>query len=116
IPRPFGIIKIALAMDREELYQRIDLRMDKMITQGLFEEAKALYPYRSHNALQTVGYKEIFGYMDGKYDKQEAIRLLKRNSRRYAKRQMTWFRKDADYHWFHPSRTQEIADFVIKNL
>ena len=116
IPRSFDIIKIALERDREELYQRIDLRMDQMIAEGLFEEAAALYPYRSHNALQTVGYKEIFGYLDGEYDKQEAIRLLKRNSRRYAKRQMTWFRKDADYHWFHPSQTQEIIDFVIKNL
>ena len=115
-PRPFQTLKIALQRDREELYTRIDQRMDQMIAEGLFEEAATLYPYRHHNALQTVGYKEIFGYMEGEYDKAEAIRLLKRNSRRYAKRQMTWFRKDADYHWFHPSQTQEIADFVIKNL
>jgi tRNA dimethylallyltransferase len=114
--RPFDTIKIALERDRAELYQRIDLRMDQMIAEGLFEEAEALYPYRRHNALQTVGYKEIFGYLDGEYDRQEAIRLLKRNSRRYAKRQMTWFRKDLDYHWFHPSQTQEIIDFVAKEI
>ena len=113
-PRPFKIIKIALERDREELYERIDLRMDQMITEGLFNEATALYPYRQHNALQTVGYKEIFGYLNGEYDKQEAIRLLKRNSRRYAKRQMTWFRKDEDYQWFHPSQTQEIIEFILK--
>ncbi len=112
-PRPFNIIKIALERDREELYGRIDQRMDRMIGEGLFDEAVALYPYRLHNALQTVGYKEIFAYLDGEYDKQEAIRLLKRNSRRYAKRQMTWFRKDEDYQWFHPSQTQEIIEFIL---
>lgn len=110
--RPFKIIKVGLEREREELYARIDLRMDQMIAEGLFEEAKNLYPMRQYNALQTVGYKEVFGYLEGKYDKKEAIRLLKRNSRRYAKRQMTWFRRDEDFHWFHPSEVQEIMDFV----
>ena len=115
-PRPFVTIKIALERDREELYTRIDRRMDQMIAEGLFDEATELYPHRAHNALQTVGYKEIFGYLDGEYDKEEAVRLLKRNSRRYAKRQMTWFRKDDDYQWFHPSQTQEIIKYVSESL
>jgi len=115
-PRPFQTLKIALQRDREELYTHIDQRMDQMIAEGLFEEAATLYPYRHHNALQTVGYKEIFGYMEGEYNKAEAIRLLKRNSRRYAKRQMTWFRKDEDYHWFHPSQTEEIIAFISKTI
>jgi tRNA dimethylallyltransferase len=111
--RPFQIIKIGLTRDRQELYNRIDLRMDQMLQQGLLEEAKALYPYRAHNALQTVGYKEIFDYLDGKYDWEEAVRLLKRNSRRYAKRQLTWFTKHPDeYAWFHPQQWQEIVSFI----
>lgn len=110
--RPFGCIKIGLERDRQELYERINSRMDDMIAEGLFEEAANLFPMRRHNALQTVGYKEIFGYLEGHYDKEEAIRLLKRNSRRYAKRQMTWFRRDREYHWFHPSQIQEIIGFI----
>ncbi|MCC5936272.1 MAG: tRNA (adenosine(37)-N6)-dimethylallyltransferase MiaA [Lunatimonas sp.] len=114
--RPFHILKIALIRDRDELYQRINLRMDQMIDEGLFEEAKELYPYRHLNALQTVGYTEIFGYMDGLYDREEAIRLLKRNSRRYAKRQLTWLRKDPDYHWFHPDALNEIESFILNQI
>jgi tRNA dimethylallyltransferase len=102
IERPFHIIKVGLNRDREELYQRIDQRMEEMIAEGLFEEAERLFPYRHLNALQTVGYSEVFGYLEGNYDKEEAIRLLKRNSRRYAKRQLTWFRKDLEITWFHP--------------
>lgn len=98
--RPFINRKIGLELPREELYQRIDARMDAMISAGLFKEAERLYPHRQLNALQTVGYKEIFGYLDGDYDKEEAVRLLKRNSRRYAKRQMTWFKADPEIHWF----------------
>ncbi|AHJ97268.1 tRNA (adenosine(37)-N6)-dimethylallyltransferase MiaA [Hymenobacter swuensis] len=97
--RPFHIIKIALTREREELYQRIDARMDQMLAQGLEAEARALYPYRHHNALQTVGYQELFAYFEGQYDYAEAVRLLKRNSRRYAKRQLTWLRRDAEYQW-----------------
>lgn len=112
VERAFDMIKIALHREREELYERIDDRMDQMIAGGLFEEASGLYPLRHLNALQTVGYKEIFGYMNGSYDRDEAIRLLKRNSRRYSKRQMTWFRKDDSYTWFNPSQTQEIMTFI----
>ncbi|OOG77285.1 tRNA (adenosine(37)-N6)-dimethylallyltransferase MiaA [Algoriphagus sp. A40] len=110
--RPFNIIKIGLERDRVELYQRIDLRMDQMIKAGLFDEADALFEKRHLNALQTVGYSEIFGYLEGKYDREEAIRLLKRNSRRYAKRQLTWFRRDSEIKWFHPDQQDEIMTWI----
>ncbi|WP_242927336.1 tRNA (adenosine(37)-N6)-dimethylallyltransferase MiaA [Pontibacter vulgaris] len=114
--RPFNIIKIGLNRDREELYQRIDQRMDLMLQQGLLQEVKALYPYRHHNALQTVGYKEIFDFLEGKYDWEEAVRLLKRNSRRYAKRQLTWFHKFPDYTWFNPAQWQELLAFLDEQM
>lgn len=114
--RPFRIIKIGLTRDRQELYARIDQRMDQMLAQGLLEEAHALYPYRQHNALQTVGYKEIFDFMEGKYDWEEAVRLLKRNSRRYAKRQLTWFHKHSDYTWFHPDQWEEIVSYIERQI
>jgi len=110
--RPFGIIKVGLIREREDLYQRIDFRMDKMIEQGLFEEAENLYRFRHEKPLQTVGYQEVFGYMDGLYDRQEAIRLLKRNSRRYAKRQLTWFGKDPSIHWFRADDLQSIMNYL----
>jgi tRNA dimethylallyltransferase len=100
--RPFKTIKIGLTRDRQALFQRIDHRAEQMMAQGLMQEAIALYPYRHCNALQTVGYRELFGYLDGHYDQEEAVRLLKRNTRRYAKRQLTWFGKDPAMHWFHP--------------
>lgn len=115
--RPFNLIKIGLTLPREILYARINARMDEMIRNGLFEEAKALHPFKTLNALQTVGYSEIFGYLDGEYDKEEAIRLLKRNSRRYAKRQLTWFNKDQEIAWFSPDEWDAIVhhiDFMIK--
>ena len=114
--RPFTVIKIGLERDREELYDRINERMDLMIERGLFEEAAELYPFRHLNALQTVGYTEIFDHIAGKYDREEAIRLMKRNSRRYAKRQMTWFRRDEDYVWFHPSQTDRIIGFITDQI
>ena len=114
--RPFETIKIGLERPREDLYARIDSRMDLMIEQGLFEEAKRLYPHRELNALQTVGYQEIFGYLEGQYDKEEAIRLLKRNSRRYAKRQMTWFKKDEGFRWFSPDRLEEALAFIYGQM
>lgn len=116
VKRPFNIIKIALDRPRKELYERIDLRMDQMIEEGLFEEAKELYPYRHLNALQTVGYKEIFDFIEGIYDKDEAIRLLKRNTRRYAKRQLTWFRKDPEFNWFHPDDIEEVIAFIKRQV
>jgi tRNA dimethylallyltransferase len=110
--RPFRVIKIGLEREREELYHRIDQRMDQMINQGLFEEAESLFEKRHLNALQTVGYSEIFGYLEGNYDRSEAIRLLKRNSRRYAKRQLTWFRRDPEIRWFHPDQLEEILSWL----
>jgi tRNA dimethylallyltransferase len=114
--RPFRVIKIGLNRDREELYGRINERMDEMIKQGLFEEAASLYHLRHLNALQTVGYKEIFGFMEGKYDREEAIRLLKRNSRRYAKRQLTWLKRDEEYAWFHPEQAEEITKYIVGQM
>ncbi|MBN3519787.1 tRNA (adenosine(37)-N6)-dimethylallyltransferase MiaA [Algoriphagus lutimaris] len=110
--RNFKTIKIGLDRDREDLYNRIDTRMDLMIEAGLFEEAASLFTKRHLNALQTVGYSEIFGFLEGKYDKEEAIRLLKRNSRRYAKRQLTWFRRDTEIAWFHPSEESNIISYI----
>ena len=106
---PFKIVKVGLESDRSALYKRIDERMDSMIAVGLFEEAQKLYPYKNRNALQTVGYREIFEYLDGKYDKEEAVRLLKRNSRRYAKRQLTWFKRDEEIVWFTSDRLDEVV-------
>ncbi len=111
-PRPFKIVKIGLDRERKELYERIDQRMDQMIAQGLFNEAQDLIDYEDLVPLQTVGYQEVFDYIKGKYQKQEAIRLLKRNSRRYAKRQLTWFRKDQQYRWFHPDEFQAILRYL----
>ncbi|MEX2336215.1 MAG: tRNA (adenosine(37)-N6)-dimethylallyltransferase MiaA [Fulvivirga sp.] len=112
--RGFEVIKTGLNRPREELYGGINQRVDAMIAAGLFAEAEQLYPYKDHYALQTVGYKEIFSYIDGAYDKEEAIRLLKRNTRRYAKRQLTWFGKDPDIRWFHPNEYKEILRIVHK--
>jgi tRNA dimethylallyltransferase len=108
----FDIVKIGLELDREELYQRINVRMDDMIAQGLFEEAKSLYNFKDHNALQTVGYQEVFGFIDGQYNYDETVQLLKRNSRRYAKRQMTWFKRDLGIHWFNPNAIDSILKFL----
>lgn len=112
LSHPFDIIKVGLRLDREELYHRIDARMDQMVDSGLFEEAEQLFPKRTWQALQTVGYQEIFHYLEGHYDRVEAIRLLKRNSRRYAKRQMTWFNRDEEIRWFLPNQLEEIYNFV----
>ena len=109
---PFRVVKIGLELDRAELYKRIDDRMDSMIQLGLFEEAKELYPFRSQNALQTVGYREIFDYLDGQYDREEAVRLLKRNSRRYAKRQLTWFKRDEEIVWFKSNEFDHILKYI----
>ena len=97
--RPFRVVKVALTREREALYQRINQRVDHMLAEGLLEEATRLLPQRPRPALQTVGYQEIFGYLDGDYDWAEAVRRLQRNTRRYAKRQLTWLRRDAAYEW-----------------
>lgn len=114
--RPFKVIKIGLERNREELYSRIDQRMDQMIAAGLFEEADSFFEKRQLNALHTVGYSEIFDFLEGKYDREEAIRLLKRNSRRYAKRQMTWFKKDQSISWFSPEEQHEILSFLRSQI
>jgi tRNA dimethylallyltransferase len=101
--RPFEIIKIGIERPRAELYERIDRRVEAMIEAGLEEEARAVYPLREHNALQTVGYRELFAYFDGAITRPEAIALIQRNSRRYAKRQLTWFRRDPHTTWFSPN-------------
>lgn len=114
--RNFELIKIGVNRDRKELFARIDQRMDEMVEAGLFEEASKFYEKRHVNALKTVGYKEVFGYMDGTYDKTEAIRLLKRNTRRYAKRQLTWFNKDPEFTWFHPEDYDDILTYIKRKL
>ena len=114
--RPFNVIKIGLEMERQALNERIDLRMDQMIDQGLFNEAEEFLESRALNALQTVGYKEIFGYLLGNYDKPKAVELLKRNSRRYAKRQLTWFKRDGTTMWFGPDDFDEVLSYLNEKL
>ncbi len=97
--RPFTIVKTGLKRPRPELYARIDARVDRMMEEGLLEEARALLPHRSLPALNTVGYKELFDYFDGRYDLAEAVRLIKRNTRHYAKKQLTWWARDPSIHW-----------------
>lgn len=112
--RPFHIIKVGTDMPRDILYERINRRVDMMVADGLVEEVRALIPKRHLNALQTVGYRELFDYFDGKSTLEEAIDLIKRNSRRYAKRQLTWFRRDDDTVWFAPSDVESIIDHIDK--
>lgn len=116
VKRPFNIIMIGLNREREKLYDRIDKRMDQMIENGLFDEARSLFPFRSLNALQTVGYTEIFRFLEGEYDYEETVRLLKRNSRRYAKRQLTWFNKDESIKWFDPENLESIIKYVEERV
>ncbi|MCC3159856.1 tRNA (adenosine(37)-N6)-dimethylallyltransferase MiaA [Hymenobacter sp. 15J16-1T3B] len=112
--RPWRTVKVALTRERDELYQRIDERVDQMLTQGLLEEVRGMLPHRHAQALQTVGYQEIFGYLDGLYDWAEAVRLLKRNTRRYAKRQLTWLRRDEQYQWLHPEAAEAAICELVK--
>lgn len=113
--RPFCIVKICLNRDRQALYDRIDQRVDDMMRQGLESEARMLYPYRSLNALNTVGYKEMFDYFDGRNTLEQAVTALKFNTHKYARKQLTWFRRDPDYHWLHPEEAdilQKILQFI----
>lgn len=110
--RDFRIVKIGVDLPREVLYERIDRRVDLMMEAGLEAEARSLYPFRRLNALQTVGYRELFAYFDGEYTREEAVELIKRNSRRYAKRQLTWFRRDPGIRWFAPDRTEEMINYI----
>jgi len=110
--RDFNIIKIGLEIDRDILYERINLRVDAMIAAGLENEAKSLFPFRECNALKTVGYREIFDYFDGTTSLDEAISLIKRNTRRYAKRQITWFKRYPEIAWFHPNDMDKICKYA----
>jgi len=111
--RPFDIVMVGLTMERQQLYNRIDSRVDTMLEAGLEAEARNLYKYKHLNSLNTVGYKEFFGYFDGEYDFDEAVRLIKRNSRRYAKKQMTWFNRYQQMHWFNRTNEDDIIDFIL---
>ena len=110
--RNFNIIKIALNTDRDKLYSRINTRVDQMMKNGFLEEVKQLINFRHLNSLQTVGYKELFDYLDSKTDLNTAVELIKQNTRRYAKRQLTWFRRYTDFTWFEPHEVTRIADFL----
>ena len=114
--REFNIVKIGTQMQRDVLYDRIDRRVDMMITEGLEHEAREVYHLRHLNSLQTVGYREMFDYFDGKTTREEAIELIKRNSRRYAKRQMTWFRRDEEIAWFSPSEREKILQYLDSKI
>ena len=111
--RPFRIVKIALTRPREELYERINRRVDQMMSDGLLDEARALYPKKELNALNTVGYKELFDYLDGRWPLEEAVERIKGNTRRYARKQLTWYKKDEQIRWFHPDDKQSIIDYII---
>lgn len=110
--RPFKIIKIGINQNREILYQRINQRVYRMMDAGLLEEARSVYPYRNLNSLNTVGYKELFAYFDKRCTLEEAVDLIKRNSRKYARKQLTWFRKDEEIHWFEPEQVLEIINYT----
>jgi len=110
--RDFNTIKIGLEIEREELYNRINKRVDIMIKSGLVEEAKKLHEQRGLNALETVGYTELFDHFEKKHTLEEAIELIKRNTRRYAKRQLTWFKKDIEVKWFHPKVFDKIVEHI----
>ncbi len=114
--RNFNILKIGLNRPRPELYERINLRVDKMVETGLIEEARQLYAHKNLNTLNTVGYKELFAHWDGAYDLDFAINLIKQDSRRYAKRQLTWFNRDKEIHWFHPDEEELIIQFIANSL
>lgn len=114
--RPFNIVKVGTDMPRDVLYERINRRVDAMIADGLVEEARSVYPKRHLNALQTVGYREMFDYFDGECTLEEAVELIKRNSRRYAKRQLTWFRRDDSIGWFSPSNLEPIIEFIDNKI
>lgn len=114
--RPFRIIKIGLTREREELYDRINRRVDMMMDRGLLDEARRVYPYRHLNALNTVGYKELFRYFDGEWTLDFALDKVRRNSRVYSRKQMTWFRRDPSIQWFSPDDMVKIRNFITKQL
>jgi tRNA dimethylallyltransferase len=114
--RDFGLVKIGLERPRTELYHRINMRVDHMVESGLEDEAKQLYEFKNLNALNSVGYREFFDFFDGNISREKAIELIKRNSRRYAKRQLTWWGKDKDIKWFHPDKVHEIIQYIQESI
>ena len=110
--RPFKIIKIGLNREREELYHRINLRVDQMMTDGLLDEVQSLQSKRTNNALNTVGYKEMFTYLDGTWSLEEAVERIKGDTRRYARKQLTWFKRDEEMRWFHPQQKENILKYI----
>ena len=116
VKRDFNIIKLAILWDRDKLIERINKRVDLMMQQGLLDEVKSVYPKRHLNSLNTVGYKELFDYLDGKCTLEQAVEQIKINTRQYAKRQMTWLRKRNDYHWFTIDQIEEIIANVISSV
>ena len=110
--RPFKIIKIGLNREREELYHRINLRVDQMMTDGLLDEVQSLQSKRTNNALNTVGYKEMFTYLDGTWSLEEAVERIKGNTRRYARKQLTWYKRDEEMRWFHPQQKEDILKYI----
>lgn len=114
--RPFRILKIGLKREREDLYQRINARVDKMMEEGLLKEAKSMYPFRSNNSLNTVGYKELFNYFEGDWTLSFAIDKIKQNTRIYSRKQMTWFKHEDDIHWFHPDEEKAIETLIKKYI
>lgn len=114
--RPFNIIKIGLNTDRAKLYEQINNRVDQMMKLGLLEEVKSLLPYKHNNALNTVGYSELFDFLDHKIPFQEAVSAIKQNTRRFAKRQLTWFRRDDEINWFEPDQTDQIIAFIKSKI
>lgn len=113
--RPFDILKIGLKRERAELFDRINRRVDTMIENGLLQEARRMYPLRENNSLNTVGFKELFKYFDGEWDIKTAVERIKKNTRVYAKKQMTWFQHDQDTTWFHPNDVNQIIEFILKS-
>jgi tRNA dimethylallyltransferase len=114
--RPFNIIKIGINLDRKILYERINQRVVSMIKSGLVEEAREVYPYRNLNSLNTVGYKELFSYFDGSCSLDEAIDMIQRNTRKYARKQLTWFRRDSQIVWFEPHQVPEIIQYIDNKM
>ena len=110
--RPFRIVKIGLTRPREELYERINRRVDMMMKEGLLEEARSMYPMRKENALNTVGYKELFDFIEGRYTLEEAVERIKGNTRRYARKQLTWYKKDTAMRWFSPNDKETIFNYI----
>jgi tRNA dimethylallyltransferase len=112
--RPFRILKIGLQREREELFDRINRRVTLMVEQGALEEVRRVMPFRSENSLNTVGVKELLKVLDGEWELDFALDRLRKNTRVYAKKQMTWFKKDDTIHWFHPEAEKEFLDFVVR--